>query len=264
LVSTSPSGYVTASVEAGVPAPGLEGGVGCNPRVTFDGKVRNSGPRTTCFVSSNSIPPYLLNLVKSLSWTLRRPPGCTHYTVHEETEIQQVSKGLSLADTQTGPCGRLYSRRRLDSTRSCRRSTLLACSDPLRTSPARSCIPVVTGAALGLTLPSVTVLRVIPIAGRARESTARGFALSVDLSLAELRPEDHRASILSTADSLRYHCKLGGGSASIPGTSVYRYALVPVLAPCNTTFAGAPKKNSACPMQHARSLAPSPKKACVD
>jgi hypothetical protein len=35
----------------------------------------------------------------------------------------------------------------------------------------------------------------------------------------------HRANILSTADSLRsfrHHCKLGGGSASIPGTSVYR------------------------------------------
>ena len=39
LVSTSPSGYVTAFGEAGVPTPGLEGGVGCNPRVTLDGKV---------------------------------------------------------------------------------------------------------------------------------------------------------------------------------------------------------------------------------
>jgi hypothetical protein len=28
--------------------------------------------------------------------------------------------------------------------------------------------------------------------------------------------------ILSTAESLRRHCKLGGGSASISGTSVYR------------------------------------------
>jgi hypothetical protein len=34
-------------------------------------------------------------------------------------------------------------------------------------------------------------------------------------------PEDHRVNTLSTADSLRHHCKLGGGSASIPGTSVY-------------------------------------------
>jgi len=34
---------VTAFGEAGVPTPGLEGGVGCNPRVTFDGKVRNMG-----------------------------------------------------------------------------------------------------------------------------------------------------------------------------------------------------------------------------
>jgi len=35
-------------------------------------------------------------------------------------------------------------------------------------------------------------------------------------------PEDHRTHILSTADSPRHHCKLGGGSASISGTSVYR------------------------------------------
>jgi hypothetical protein len=41
-------GYVSILGEAGVPAPGLEGGVGCNPRVTFDGKVRNLGPRTFC------------------------------------------------------------------------------------------------------------------------------------------------------------------------------------------------------------------------
>ena len=31
-----------------------------------------------------------------------------------------------------------------------------------------------------------------------------------------------RANILSTADSLHHHCKLGGGCASIPGTSVYK------------------------------------------
>ena len=38
-----------------VSQPGLEGGVGCNPRVTFDGKVRNLGPRDKC--PPNSIPP---------------------------------------------------------------------------------------------------------------------------------------------------------------------------------------------------------------
>jgi len=53
-VSTSPSGYVTAFGEAGVPTFGLEGGVGCNPRVTFDGKVRNLGP---CVLKFDS--PYL-------------------------------------------------------------------------------------------------------------------------------------------------------------------------------------------------------------
>ena len=36
-MSTSPSGYVTPFCEAGV-TPELEGGAGCNPRVTFDGK----------------------------------------------------------------------------------------------------------------------------------------------------------------------------------------------------------------------------------
>ena len=33
-------------------------------------------------------------------------------------------------------------------------------------------------------------------------------------------PEGHRSNTLSTVDSLRHHCKLGGGSASIPSTSV--------------------------------------------
>jgi hypothetical protein len=33
-------------------------------------------------------------------------------------------------------------------------------------------------------------------------------------------PETHRVNILSTADSLYHHCKCGGGSASISGTSV--------------------------------------------
>jgi hypothetical protein len=48
--------YVTAFVEAGVPTLGLEGGVGCNPRVTFDGKVRNLGPeRVCCLLVLNSV-----------------------------------------------------------------------------------------------------------------------------------------------------------------------------------------------------------------
>ena len=53
IVSTSPSGYVAAFGEAGVPTLGLEGGVGCSPRVTFDGKVRNLGPRTFCLRPQN-------------------------------------------------------------------------------------------------------------------------------------------------------------------------------------------------------------------
>ena len=32
-------------------------------------------------------------------------------------------------------------------------------------------------------------------------------------------PPYRRANFISTADSLRLHCKLGGGSDSIPGTS---------------------------------------------
>jgi hypothetical protein len=35
-----------------------EGGVGCNPRMTFDGKV-TFGTADILFASSNSIPPYL-------------------------------------------------------------------------------------------------------------------------------------------------------------------------------------------------------------
>jgi hypothetical protein len=45
----------TAFGEAGVPTFGLEGGVGCNPRVTFDGlKVRNLGP---CALKFDSLLP---------------------------------------------------------------------------------------------------------------------------------------------------------------------------------------------------------------
>ena len=47
-MSTSHSGYVTAFGEAGVPTLGFERGVGYNPRVTFDGKVRNLGPEREC------------------------------------------------------------------------------------------------------------------------------------------------------------------------------------------------------------------------
>jgi len=42
--SRRPSGYMTAFRKAGVPTLGLEEEVGCSPRVTFDGKVRNLGP----------------------------------------------------------------------------------------------------------------------------------------------------------------------------------------------------------------------------
>ena len=37
--------------------------------------------------------------------------------------------------------------------------------------------------------------------------------------------EDRSANTLSTADRLRHHCKLGGDSASIPGTSAYRWSI---------------------------------------
>ena len=53
-VCTSPSGYVTAFGEACVPTPGLEQGVRCNPRVTFDGKVRNLG---SCVLKFDSLLP---------------------------------------------------------------------------------------------------------------------------------------------------------------------------------------------------------------
>jgi len=53
-VPTSPLGYVSILGETGV---GLEGGVGCNPRVTFDGKVRDLGPRTFCLRPQIRFPP---------------------------------------------------------------------------------------------------------------------------------------------------------------------------------------------------------------
>ncbi len=43
-VCTSPSGYVTSFGEACVPTLGLEGGVGCNHQVTFDGKFDSPLP----------------------------------------------------------------------------------------------------------------------------------------------------------------------------------------------------------------------------
>ena len=56
--STSPLGYVSILGETGEPTLGLEGGVGCNPRVTFDGKVRNLGPRTfVCVLKFDSPLP---------------------------------------------------------------------------------------------------------------------------------------------------------------------------------------------------------------
>jgi hypothetical protein len=92
-----------------------------------------------------------------------------HTTIHEETEIQQIRRVLSLADTQKGRYGRLYSIRRLGAKRSCRRSSLLACSDPSRTSPLSLCT--------GLTLPYAKVPRVNAYSGselaRARPEGSR-------------------------------------------------------------------------------------------
>jgi hypothetical protein len=82
-VSTSPSGYVTTFGEAGVSIPGLEGGVGCNPRVNFDGKVRNFGSRTIC-LSSNSIPPNLRTT---------DPTSSRQSTVPATNAIQRCARG---------------------------------------------------------------------------------------------------------------------------------------------------------------------------
>jgi len=68
-VSTSPSRYFTTFGEACVPTLGLKGGVGCNPRVTSDGKVRNMGLRKICFVSSRQ--PENLFCVLSTTDSLR-------------------------------------------------------------------------------------------------------------------------------------------------------------------------------------------------
>jgi len=58
--------------------------------------------------------------------------------------------------------------------------------------------------------------------GGKHTSSSLGKAEKCRMSLAVI--DYHRVNILSTADILCHHCKLGGGSASIRvlGTSVYR------------------------------------------
>jgi hypothetical protein len=89
----------TAFGEAGVPTPGLEGGVGCNPRVTFDGKVRNLGLGVLKFGSSDGqdaqsrivLPPETGDQPSSLSSGLsdaprlnRRRPGYLYSIIEYE------------------------------------------------------------------------------------------------------------------------------------------------------------------------------------
>jgi hypothetical protein len=89
----------TAFGEAVVPTPGLEGGVGCNPRVTFDGKVRNLGLGVLKFGSSDGqdaqsrivLPPETGDQPSSLSSGLsdaprlnRRRPGYLYSIIEYE------------------------------------------------------------------------------------------------------------------------------------------------------------------------------------
>ncbi len=50
-----------------------------------------------------------------------------------ETEIREVGRGLSLADTQTGSYGRLYTKQWLCARRSSRRTALSNNGNPLET-----------------------------------------------------------------------------------------------------------------------------------
>jgi hypothetical protein len=94
-VSTSPSEYVTAFGEANVPTPGLEGGVGCNPQVTFDGKVRNLG-RFVCVLKffSRTRMKTTRCLSRSLPWRLL-PPLWTAKAL--ETRVIQLETQLLMA-----------------------------------------------------------------------------------------------------------------------------------------------------------------------
>ena len=64
----------------------------------------------------------MAKLITKSVWVVRSRRGpCSRscdarHTVHQETEIQQVRWGLSLADTQTGRYAALYSRRLLGAT----------------------------------------------------------------------------------------------------------------------------------------------------
>ena len=77
--------------------------------------------------------------------------GCTRHTIHKQTEIQQVDRGISLADTQTGRQGRLYL---LKTTVRCDAATVAPLLLPLililLESRTRSLITIVTGIGTGL------------------------------------------------------------------------------------------------------------------
>jgi hypothetical protein len=59
------------------------------------------------------------------------------------------------------------------------------------------------------------------------DGKVRNLELWANSSCLQIRfpPQDCTANTLSTADRLRHHCKLGGDSASIPGTSAYRWSI---------------------------------------
>jgi hypothetical protein len=106
--------------------------------------------------------------------------GCTRHTIHKQTEIQQVDRGISLADTQTGRHGRLYL---LKTTVRCDAATVAPLLLPLILPErrARSLMTIVTGIGTGL-LPSVyvTVPRIKPIAGASsREHCPRVYTIGL-------------------------------------------------------------------------------------
>jgi hypothetical protein len=106
-----------------------------------------------------------------------------------ETEIREVGRRLSLADTQTGRYGRLYIRRRLCARRSSRRTALhwIIARPPSRCSR-HSSRTQLSSQLNPWHRYRCRCLQQMPIAGAySRKHLARGFTLSVDLSLAELR-----------------------------------------------------------------------------
>jgi hypothetical protein len=120
VLSRSLSGYVTTFGEACVPTLGLEGGVWFNPRVTFDGKVRNLGPCVLNFDSSlpeehraNILSFLFLSTDNSLRYQCKLGGGSTSISCTSVTVYRGSKRGRRVVTgtAKTSKVGLSYHRR---------------------------------------------------------------------------------------------------------------------------------------------------------